>query len=494
MIFLSFIILFINATIPILFAAVQPLVWSFYNICMIAAFIIFLWQRRMIPPFFILRAPVNFTVGIFFFVTLTLCIPLPDFIVSVLSPVRYATNSTTWKLTGVINEWQTLSYSSLNALAWWSFLLSLFFYFFVVRFICAERKTLYVVLSTMIGLGIVEAFYGLIQALVPSMGVLWVDYVHDYMGNARGTFINRNHFAGFVEMIWPLTLGYTMAMTDRGHSFRKAMSYDFLNRQALMALGIVVMLLALLLSRSRAGIAGGLIGLLTFWCMARPTIRRITLPTRFLMGGIVIVLSIYCMIIGVDSIFERFLLIDDANSRIDIWRDSLSILKEHPLGIGLRNYETVFKVYNQNFASDRTVTYAHNDYLQLLIETGWIGFVSLIGGFVFFIGKSYSRIRRLDGKDDPMRFFLAIGAFSGIISLVFHSFFDFNLQIPANCLYFVALMAILSSCTEHVKRSQRFANKTMKKTNLVGRGSMARLWQFRKSKYQRHELYNSYEQ
>ena len=54
----------------------------------------------------------------------------------------------------------------------------------------------------------------------------------------------------------------------------------------------------------------------------------------------------------------------------------------------------------------------------------------LIGGFVFFIGKSFLLIRRLDAKHDPMRFFLAVGAFSGIISLVSHSFFDFNLQIP----------------------------------------------------------------
>jgi hypothetical protein len=47
---------------------------------------------------------------------------------------------------------------------------------------------------------------------------------------------------------------------------------------------------------------------------------------------------------------------------------------------------------------------------------------------------------------DPMRFFLAVGAFSGLVSLAFHSFFDFNLQIPANCVYFVTLMAILCAC------------------------------------------------
>jgi hypothetical protein len=90
-----------------------------------------------------------------------------------------------------------------------------------------------------------------------------------------------------------------------------------------------------------------------------------------------------------------------------------------------------------------------------------------------------------------MRFFLAVGAFSGIISLAFHSFFDFNLQIPANCLYFVTLMAILSSCTEQVKCPSRFANKKMKKTDLVSRGSKARLWQFWKRKNKRPVPINS---
>jgi hypothetical protein len=80
---------------------------------------------------------------------------------------------------------------------------------------------------------------------------------NEHMGNARGTFINRNHFAGFIEMTWPLILGLTMAMTDRGHSLKRALASDMLNRQALMALGIVVLLLSLLLSRSRAGIHWG---------------------------------------------------------------------------------------------------------------------------------------------------------------------------------------------------------------------------------------------
>jgi hypothetical protein len=47
------------------------------------------------------------------------------------------------------------------------------------------------------------------------------------------------------------------------------------------------------------------------------------------------------------------------------------------------------------FTSEQTVAHAHNDYLQMLIEAGWIGFAAL-SGFFIFIGKSARRIRQLD--------------------------------------------------------------------------------------------------
>ncbi|MFZ0613545.1 MAG: O-antigen ligase family protein [Desulfobacterales bacterium] len=457
MTFASVITFFILATIPILFAAVQPWVWSFYSLCMMAAFIGYFWQRTTGLRALVPSPMVALPAGLFFLVTLLQCLPLPAAVVALLSPLRFRTVTAAEGLTGADSHWHALSYSALTAFSWWSFLLGLVLFFLLVRHLCADRKTLDRAAALMIGLALIEAIYGVIQALVPSLGVLWVGYFNEYMGYARGTFINRNHFAGFIEMTWPLMLGVTMAMTDRGQSLKRELASDRLNRQALMALGIVVLLLALLLSRSRAGITGGAVGLMTFWFMARPNLRRIALHTRLLTIATVVVLCVYGATIGLGPTFERFLSIGDGRSRIDIWRDGLSIFKDHPMGIGLHNFETVFQVYNHAFVSDKTVVYAHNDYLQLLIETGWIGFVILVGGLVYFVGKNYQLIRQLEANADPKRFFLAVGAFSGIVSLAFHSFFDFNLQIPANAVYFVTLMALLSACTAQRTPSRRSA-------------------------------------
>ena len=115
-----------------------------------------------------------------------------------------------------------------------------------------------------------------------------------------------------------------------------------------------------------------------------------------------------------------------------------------------------FHVYNVSMLADKRLEYAHNDYLQLLIEAGWIGFIAVLTGFLIFMWKNAYRIRHMNPQKDPMRFFLAVGAFSGLISLAFHSFFDFNLQIPANCVYFVTLMAILCACCgREVRRLSR---------------------------------------
>jgi O-antigen ligase len=442
---------FIIGTIPILFGAVQPRVWSFYGLLMTAAFVLAIWIMPG-PSLFNSLRKVYKPVALFFMWTLFLCLPVSFPVLSIFSPNRAEILSTAGSLTGVLPARAPMAYASGSALAWWVFLLGLGLFFLVVRELCMQKKMLERLVFVMIAIGVAESVYGLIQALVPTMGVLWIDYVHAYLGTARGTFINRNNFAGLIEMIWPLALGLTLAMGGRMHSFKAALASDRLNRQALMALGIIVFLLSLILTRSRAGIACGFIGFLTYWFMARRGIRMMASQSRLLMGGIVVLLAVYTMSIGIGPVMKRFLAIaGDSSSRLDIWRDSLPMVIDYPLGIGLKGYADVFKVYQHTFVSNKTVIYAHNDYLQLLIETGWIGFIALLGSFLVFLVRCARRIHKLDFREYPLHFYLAVGAFSGLVSIAVHSLFDFNLQIPADGLYFVVLIAILSACTGQVK-------------------------------------------
>jgi O-antigen ligase len=438
---------FIVATIPFLFAAVQPWVWSVYSVLIFATFLHLLWQekiRRLWMPHNI----VIYTVVVFFMITLLHYLPLPSSILALLSPFKHEALAKSHILLNNSTSWPLLSYSPGNSFSWWTFLLSASIFFVVLRQFCESRKSLRLLVSIIIGLAIAEAIYGLIQALIPSLGVLWVDYIQAGLGNARGTFINRNHFAGFIEMVWPLALGFTLAMGFRGKevNLKKLLASDRLNKQILLALGMVVMLLALLLSRSRAGIMGTFIGFLTFVLLARSSNKRLPLGFWIMSGAMVGLIILYGFKIGFEPIIQRFMLIGEGDSRLSIWRDSLVIVKDHPLGIGLGNFRHVFPIYNVSNISDTRYLYAHNDYLHLLVEAGIPGFLALVSGFFIFLGKSVYKVKRMKVHHDPLRFFLAVGALSGLVSLAFHSFFDFNLHMPSNSIYFVTLIAIVYSC------------------------------------------------
>jgi len=450
------IIFFIVATIPVLFAAVQPWIWSFYTACIVLAFLMLflqkaggqVWQNKEgriwhLPNIFI------FTVGVFFVVTLCQIVPLPESVLSLLSPFRFNVLTQSRAIIGNPADLVTLSYAPLTSLAWWIFLLGLFLFFVVFQKNFTSDRDLKILIRILLGVAFLEAIYGLIQALIPSLGVLWVDYIKSYLGDARGTYINRNHFAGFMEMILPLGLGYTLAMGNwqKKISFKALISSDRPNVQLFLSIGLTIMALALLLSKSRAGIFGGVIGFLTFALLMRSSTGELPRSFWVIISVIVAMVSFYSFKIGIDPVLERFLRIGKETTRLDIWRDSMAMIKDHPFGIGLATFKDVFPVYNVSHFTENRFIYLHNDYLQLLVEAGWIGFLALVGGFYIFLVKTFLKIRYMHLQSDPMRFFLSIGALSGLVSIAFHSFFDFNLHMPANCVYFVMLIGIVYNCS-----------------------------------------------
>ena len=246
-------------------------------------------------------------------------------------------------------------------------------------------------------------------------------------------------------MILPLGLGYTLSLGnwEEKLNLKALMSTDRPNFQFFLTIGLAVMVLALIFSKSRAGITGWVLGFLIFAVLLHHGSKGLPRSFWVITAIIIGMAAFYSFRIGVDPVLERFLRVSKDASRLDYWRDCIVIVKDHPFGIGLATFKQVFPVYKVASLSETTPYYAHNDYLQLLVETGWIGFLALVSGFYIFLIRSFRKVRHMRLKDDPFRFFLAIGALSGLVSIAFHSFFDFNLQMPANCVFFVMLMGIV---------------------------------------------------
>ena len=146
----------------------------------------------------------------------------------------------------------------------------------------------------------------------------------------------------------------------------------------------------------------------------------------------------------------------DAGLRLSIDRDCLRMLVKRPLlGWGLGVFPTVYPEF-RSFYTNFFVNQAHNDYLQLLVETGLAGF-SIAAWFLVLV------FRRATGKlnnwTETASDALTMAALLGCVGILVHSFLDFNLQIPANAALFYVVCAIAASAPLQESQRRRTARR-----------------------------------
>jgi O-antigen ligase len=448
-------ILVILATVPLIFGAVQPWVFSLYVAGVFLVFLSLLWRKR-IGSSELGKGAVR-VLYCFLGWSLLLLVPIPENMLAFLSPFRADLLKRADELLGVSGGWSAVAYVNTLSLSRWSLWLAAVLLGVMVKTASLNRRFLTRLVVVLLVLGVLQALYGLVQAMVPTTGVL--GHTLYYLGDARGTYINRNHFAGMIEMTWPLILGYLLYLSPWEETekikLKHLINSDRFNRQLLMAITLVMILLALVFSRSRAGITGAILGFVAF--SGTMAFSGAGMRKGFWIGsGVgVLLLLVYGGQIGFDSVIERFMKIDQETGRLNLWRDAWLIIQQHPFGVGPGNFEIVEPVFQVNAQTTRLSIHTHNDYLQLLVETGWPGFLLLTAGWLYLLVRGLLGLRIFFRRFGYSRhFFLAAGAWSGLVSMAFHSFFDFNLQIPANLFYFAMLIGILthifpSSYTHH---------------------------------------------
>jgi len=207
-----------------------------------------------------------------------------------------------------------------------------------------------------------------------------------------------------------------------------------------------MMLLVIFLSGSRMGIFSTLLSLVFFY-LAYSGFRKSGVKKAWMIFFVLAVALIYGLWIGLYSVFERFLKVEvDAPVRTLVWKDMLSIIKDFPLfGTGFGTFSYVYPLYKKYMEAPLVYTYAHNDYLQLIIETGILGFFSITTALTLFLFSRVRNLGRFSQKENNFRFFLSLGALSGIVSSLIHNLADFNLHIPSNALYFAFLIGFLKA-------------------------------------------------
>lgn len=260
-------------------------------------------------------------------------------------------------------------------------------------------------------------------------------------GTPFGPYVNRDDFAGLVELVAPL--GLTLL-------FFKAVRRQHIT---LLLLFTIVPIGAAILSASR----GGIIGVFFEFILLAFLARARTIGKKQLLGvtALVFIAGTFIVWLGVSEAIERFEQLASGeisqNQRVAMYRDTSHIFFDHPwVGTGLGTFPVVYPGYASFYDSGLVVNHAHNDYLELLADTGLVGgacglsFIVLLfwGGWA---GLQAANVRLLRAT--------RAGSLTACAGFLLHSLVDFNLHIPSNALVFLLVASIATSEIEEPHRA-----------------------------------------
>jgi O-antigen ligase len=321
-----------------------------------------------------------------------------------------------------------------------------------------------------LGIATAEALLGLIQYGDGSDSVFRLG--NTLMGDsASGTYINRNHLAGLLEMALPMGLALLAATVGhgrpshasgsqggrRGRTFRQWLarfSVARLNQAALFGAATIAILLGLIFTRSRAGVSLAMLGILL--CTLTFSYRLGGRNVYGLMGTFTAVGVGLAGLIGLAPVWSRFTLQDPIeDGRWKIFDATTQAIGEFfPLGSGAGTFVDVMRRFHPADFPGVTINRAHNDYLEWLLEFGLMAAVLVVVWLLFYV-RQWGRVWK-QGEWTPFRFAQA-GAGIALFLMMLHTLVDFNLRIPANAVFaaFLATVFLHHPPDEERRRSSR---------------------------------------
>ena len=276
-----------------------------------------------------------------------------------------------------------------------------------------------------------------------------------------GPYVNRNNFAGYLEMALPMGIALFGALTmqtqgswddtwDSRSDKRLALTF-------LVGLSVLLMLTGLLFSLSRGGVLAGGVVVAAQVPFLLALVSRRSSRRKILWCGLIaaIFISVVGSLVPWEKLGGRFRTLPTESITMDIryqvFKDTWDMAKDYPvLGSGLGSYERVFPRY-KTWPTQSLFQHAHNDYLEFLSEMGWAGFLPLMVFFSWVVirGLKYLAFTLRLGARCPRavvsRACLVSGSLGGVIAILLHGTVDFNLHIPANALLFFVLCGITVS-------------------------------------------------
>lgn len=372
-------------------------------------------------------------------------LPLPDFILLLVSPTSLQLYE---KFGGSAASLHSISINRFATRQELLLLLAYLSVFFVIIGHFRTKNQFRTLVMSLFYIGGFLVLFALVQKATWNGRIFWFYPVEEYLISGKGIwgpYINRNHFAGYLEMVIPFGLGLMIYTAPGRRSSPDVLQSNRVGRfladpnfSVFTSCFVVVLIMtaALFATLSRGGIAACVISFIFFVWITRK--RRSLRSRSLLLALLALVVSAVVVFAAWDRIENRF---EDAGyiDRATVWSDSLGIMRDYPLfGSGLGTFESTYLRY-QSRHSRTLFDHAHNDYIEAMTDTGLIG-TSLAGGAAILLFSALYRRWRI--KRSTYAQCIGAGGLSAAVALAVHSFTDFNLHIPANALLCTVVIAI----------------------------------------------------
>ncbi len=382
--------------------------------------------------------------------SLILCIivfqilPLPSQILSVLSPK----NSFLYQTLIDDQAWRTISICPNATFDQMMKVMSYAAVFFVIIHHYNNEEKMKGLFRALIYIGCSLAFLAVVQKVAGNGKILWLVKIQPDW-KPFGPYINKNHFAGYMEMTAPIALSYCLYLLSKvkkatdaqGSSKVKTLLMYLDNKKissvSLAMTGVLIITGALFMTFSRGAIIGYILSMMLFILLSRSR-RSLRKKTGFLVliGAIV---GLAAIASGWSMLQERFeLAAQHGTTRIDTWHDSISLLKDYSfVGTGFGTFDRIYPLYQSKYPH-LYFEHPENEYLEILVETGIVGFAAFWGLVIVYFSSVLKRWRE---RHNAFVVAITVGGISSCAAIMIHGLTDFNMRIPANAMLLTVIAA-----------------------------------------------------
>ncbi len=412
--------------------------WEPLCFFLFALFTVFALSGAPAPYRFPYQKPLRILAASFFLLIAFQLLPLPAFLLKWLSPglVRVMQS-----LSGALPAFHSLSLiPGETLLAAARFLVYGLFFIALLR-TAWDKDDIIRLFRTALLSGAFQVVLGLLKLGQGNRKFFLFFLDDDHMpGFLRGTIYNPDHFAFYLELLFPLALGLLFArlhLFDPGQSLKDKLLHIADDRRVI-TLFLVAVLLAggIYLTGCRSGIAVLVLSVLFFAQMS--VYMRVQFNLRRHLRLVFILATLLAVFVGLQNTLNKFLSGSYIEvGRIDYWTNSLRMFSDFPLfGTGLGTFKYAYFLYGSEAG---WVNHAHNEYVENLADMGLPAFVAF---FALLALLAFALLRMWIARRHPEVKPVVLGVLTALFAAAFHSLFDFSLRVPANAFLFIILFAL----------------------------------------------------